>query len=85
MTYANDCIHERARGLKRIKEHSTVELNEAIDAAVRKYGEDFWLLLHGVDAYMERRRRRVLAGLEHRRTAFRQSMDEEFTDPWGNS
>lgn len=49
---------ERKRGLKRITEHSAIELNTAIKKAVNKYGDDFWILLHGIDAYMERRKRR---------------------------
>jgi hypothetical protein len=71
MTYANDCIQERKRGLKRIEDHSTQELNDAIEKARAKFGEDFWLLLHGIDAYMERRKRRdkrrVHQLLEHMR------------------
>lgn len=62
MTYANDCIQirdrDKRRGLKRIDRHTDGELDEAIERAVRKHGQDFWILLHGIDAYMERRKRR---------------------------
>lgn len=59
MTYANDCIHERRRGLKFIGQQSDAELEAAIERAVKKHGEEFWLLLHAIDAYQERRRRRI--------------------------
>ncbi len=62
MTYANDVIEmqQRAkrRGLKRIDKHTDDELEAAIERAARKFGEDFYLMLHGIDAYMERRKRR---------------------------
>lgn len=51
-------IVERRRGLKRIERHSDQELNAAVAKAVDRFGDDFWLLLHGIDAYMERRKRR---------------------------
>lgn len=41
----------------RISEHSTKELTDVIDKVAEKYGPRFWEILHGVDAYMERRRR----------------------------
>lgn len=63
MTYANDCIQmqdeQRRRGLKRIEKHTDAELNAAIELAARKFGPDFYLMLHGIDAYMERRKRRT--------------------------
>lgn len=62
MTYANDCIaaqqSNKRKKLKRIDRHSISELDDAVELAYRKFGEDFYLLLHGIDAYMERRRRR---------------------------
>lgn len=69
MTYANDCIQERKRGLKRITEQTGAELNAAIEKAANKHGEDFWVLLHGIDAYMERRdrlNRRIRSGWGNR-------------------
>lgn len=60
--YANDCIEikDRAkrRQLKRIERHTDDELNAVIEQAFRRFGEDFYLMLHGIDAYMERRKRR---------------------------
>jgi len=76
MTYANDMIALRKSGLKRIVDHSNAELNAAINEAVRKHGDDFWVLLHGIDAYMERRRRRSIRPL---------ARFVEHADPWGNS
>jgi hypothetical protein len=50
---------DKRKGLKRIERHTNEELDAAIEAARLKFGEDFWVLLHGVDAYMERRKRRT--------------------------
>jgi len=62
MTYAQDVTsmrdRDRRRGLKRIDRHTDEELDDAVEKARRRLGEDFWTLLHGVDAYQERRRRR---------------------------
>lgn len=70
MTYANDCIEAqdraRRRTLKRIERHSDAELDAAVETAQRKFGRDFWTMLHGVDAYQERRRRRNDAARERR-------------------
>lgn len=77
MTYANDCIEESKRGLKPIKRHTHEELEEAIERAVRKHGEDFWILLHAIDAYTERRKRSF-----RRRST---SGPVDFADPWGKS
>jgi hypothetical protein len=74
MTYANDCIQERRRGLKRITRQSNKELDAAVNRAVKKYGDDFWILLHGIDAYMERRGRRSAV-----------TNIIEYADPWGDS
>ena len=35
------------------------QLKRAVDRAVDKFGEDFWDLLYGVDAYVELRKRRL--------------------------
>jgi hypothetical protein len=89
MTYANDCIgmleNARKRKLKRIELHSDTELNTAIEKAFRKFGEDFWLLLHGVDAYMERRKRREKARAQRKEARLYATVMEDFSDVWGNS
>ena len=41
----------------RIKDHTAQQLEDAINNAVAKF-PDFYTLLHGIDAYMERRRRK---------------------------
>jgi siroheme synthase (precorrin-2 oxidase/ferrochelatase) len=46
---------------KRIEAHSEEELDSAVNTATAhclKHGLDFYKILHGVDAYMERRKRR---------------------------
>lgn len=43
---------------KFIWDHSEAELDAAIDRASKLYGAEFWTFLHGVDAYIEKRRRR---------------------------
>jgi hypothetical protein len=73
---------ERRRGLKRIKDHTTRELNAAVEKAQRHFGDDFWLMLHGIDAYMERRRRR--ANVSARRLINLCNVDDP-DDVWGNS
>lgn len=87
MTYANDCIEmrdrERRRGLKSIKRHTDTELNDAVEAARRRFGDDFWILLHGVDAYQERRERRK--HFRQERTMDRIRMIVDTADVWGNS
>jgi hypothetical protein len=42
---------------KRIEHHIDQQLNDAINFAVANV-KDFWKILHGVDAYIERRKRR---------------------------
>ena len=42
---------------KKIEQHTREELEAAIETAVERFGSDFWLLLHGIDSYMERRKR----------------------------
>lgn len=49
---------------KKIKDYEPVELNAAVDEAVDyldKRGIDFWMVLKGIDAYMERRARKERA------------------------
>jgi hypothetical protein len=79
MTYANDCIQmrDRHRGLKRIERHTDKELDAAVEAAHRRFGDEFWLLLHGIDAYQERRKRRSLKNA-------RIMSEAEFADCWGD-
>lgn len=60
--YRMDCLAiqqaDKRKKLKSITKHTDGELNDAIELAYRKFGDDFYLMLHGIDAYMERRRRR---------------------------
>lgn len=66
---------------KRIEAHSDAELDEAIAAAIAhcaEHGLDFYTVLHGIDAYMTRRKRR-----DDRRHAAESFT--ELADPWGNS
>jgi hypothetical protein len=64
---------------KRIEQHTDTELDIAIAAAVTKFGNDFWLMLHGIDAYMERRKRR------DDRAQASICGGEDLADPWGSS
>ncbi len=46
---------------KRIKDYDKLELDQAVEAAVdhcAKDGFSFWTVLNGIDAYLERRRRK---------------------------
>lgn len=58
-TYALDMI-EQSRS-KTIRRHADGELDLWIERAAAHFGDDFWLMLHGIDAYVERRRRRAAA------------------------
>ena len=84
MTYANDMIEikqrDKRKGLKRIDRHTVEELDAAIEAARLKFGEDFWVLLHGVDAYMERRKKKA----KDKVNRLVDSLGEP-DDHWGNS
>lgn len=68
--------------VKRITAHDDKELDEAITEAVSHChtvaGLDFFKILHGVDAYMERRKRR------NERWQDANYVEQEL-DPWGNS
>lgn len=72
--------------LKRIRQHTDAELDGAIVAAVRAFPL-FYTVLHGVDAYMERRRRRE----ERRKQAVEEALRRELDDAesrehmWGGS
>ena len=83
--YANDTIEiqqrDKCKKLKSISDHSSKELDAAVEAARLKFGEDFWLLLHGIDAYMERRTRRK----NRRVTTIFAAADDDLMDVWGNS
>lgn len=68
------------RPVPRIVDHTDVELDLAIAVAVDKI-PGFWKIMHGVDAYMERRRRREVcaagkSGLT-REMLSRAALDEE--------
>lgn len=67
----------RRKKSKRIEAHTDKELDAAIQQAVDKVPE-FWTIMHGVDAYMQRRKRR-----DQRR--HERNFVEEEADPWGNS
>ena len=73
------------RRLKRIEAHTDEELDVAVRLAVshcKLHELNFWLILHGVDAYMQRRGRR-----DARRTAemHPQIMSEISADEaWGD-
>lgn len=87
MTYANDCIEiaqrRKRRTLKRIEAHTTSELDAAIEVAYRKFGEDFYLMLHGIDAYMERRKRRAANRVSRvQKNIQRLITDNELLDHW---
>lgn len=88
MTYANDCIairdRDKRRSLKRIERHTDEELDAAIEAARRRFGDEFWLLLHGIDAYMERRKRRDVRREDRRESMMdRLKHDIMIDDIWG--
>ena len=87
--YANDIMAmkeaDRRRGLKQIDEHTDQELNMAIANAMARFGHDFWLMLHGIDAYMERRSRHRTRWAVARLTKDIQLANEAIGDPWGNS
>lgn len=50
-----------AGGSKRIEHYTTSQLTEAISRAREVYGADFFVLLNGIDAFLERRKRRNIA------------------------
>lgn len=71
----------RLKRPKRIELHTDDELDVAIFQAQRhcdEHGIDFYKILHGVDAYMQRRKRR------NESAQAKNYVEEEF-DPWGNS
>lgn len=73
-------------GRRRIEQHNDQDLEQAIDSAIAhcaRAGLDFYRVLHGIDAYMERRRRRDKRALE-KEHVFNES-DDSLSDPWGNS
>jgi hypothetical protein len=82
-TYALDCL-EMGRN-KTITKHTDAELNLWVRRAADRFGSDFWLMLHGVDAYMERRRRRIRAVRERRADDLRFELfrDLENDRMWG--
>lgn len=78
---ALDFFHLEGTGrLPTIFRHTDEQLETAIEAATKKCPE-FFVLLHGIDAYMERRRRRMRAAKERRKTQL--VFDNE--NLWGHS
>jgi hypothetical protein len=43
--------------IKRITDHTPEELEDAINKAIELWGDVFWIMLHAIDAYQERRAR----------------------------
>lgn len=72
----------RNKKLKWIKKHTDVELDAAVNQAVAEFGERFWVLLHGIDAYMERRERKVVEHKEKVRQRLHDEMTVELDDSW---
>jgi hypothetical protein len=65
---ALDFFHLEGTGrLPTIYKHTDAQLTVAIERAAEQC-PDFFVLLHGIDAYMERRRRKVRAARQHRET-----------------
>jgi predicted TIM-barrel fold metal-dependent hydrolase len=70
-------------GVPTIRRHTDEQLETAIERAARH--PDFYVLLHGVDAYMERRRRRARAARMARYYIARaEALNEDF-QMWGQS
>jgi hypothetical protein len=72
---------------KSIKLQSGVELNDAVQAAIvhcKEHDLDFYKILHGIDAYMERRRRRDSKQWDEDYKSALDGLDED-ADPWGHS
>jgi hypothetical protein len=68
---------------KRIEAHTDAELDAAVDAAVAKFGDDFWIMLHGIDAYMCRRKRRIARRMDRVMTESLNDVMRE--ESWGDS
>ena len=67
---------------KKITRHTMSELEDAVQVAVDRFGRDFWLMLHGVDAYMERRKRMQQERYDAMMRSIREAADrEDFS--WG--
>ena len=72
--------------MKRIEAHSDEELNAAVNAANNHcalVGLHFYRILHGIDAYMERRKRRDRK--RHQKIIDECAAQGDFEDAWGNS
>jgi hypothetical protein len=68
-TQLNDLVAAAASGAKpprftRIEQHTDAQLEMAIVQAARDI-PDFWKIMHGIDAYMEKRRRKHSGRVGH--------------------
>lgn len=80
---ALDFFHLEGTGrLPTIFKHTDEQLDTAISDAVARC-PDFYVLLHGIDAYMERRRRRMKAVNRYRNAGLAEFVDNEHM--WGQS
>lgn len=77
-------ILRKKKRLKWIGAHTEDELNAAVEKAAATF-PDFYVLLHGIDAYMERRRRRIAKHNAKVREHVQRECMEELADPWGDS
>jgi hypothetical protein len=68
-----------------IRQHTDEQLDIAIMRAEQKFPDDFYILLHGIDAYMERRRRIVRRLRAKRDAKLHDEIMQDLVDPWGNS
>lgn len=75
----------KRKRLKWIEAHTEAELDAAVERAAQEFGDRFWVLLHGIDAYMERRKRRVQEYRAKADAAAIAYASEYLVDPWGNS
>lgn len=78
--------------IKRITAHTDTELDAAVQQAVShcaQRGVDFYRVLHGIDAYVERRRRREILVTEKMAAEERAAADKDDhydnEDMWGGS
>jgi hypothetical protein len=75
---------------KRIEAHSTEELGRAISRAIDHcdmFNIDFFVVLHGIDAYMERRKRRDAERLKNEADEAQSAAEAELASDamWGGN
>lgn len=70
--------------LKRIDKHTDEQLDLAINRAITKC-PDFYILLHGIDAYMERRNRRKARREERKNACLHDMIRGDIQDNWGDN